>query len=92
MQVLLYAFLNASYETGFMNPINEAIRKYRQIDLSGFKKLDEVPYDFIRKRLSILISRGNTHLLVTKGAMSNVLPVCSPPRKLLREGSWTSLP
>jgi P-type Mg2+ transporter len=76
-KVLLYAFLNASYETGFMNPIDEAIRKYRSFDLSAFKKLDEVPYDFIRKRLSILISKGDTHLMVTKGALSNVLTVCS---------------
>jgi Mg2+-importing ATPase len=76
-KVLLYAFLNASYETGFMNPIDEAIRTYRPFDLSGYKKLDEVPYDFIRKRLSILISKGDTHLMVTKGALSNVLAVCS---------------
>ena len=76
-KVLLYAFLNASYETGFMNPIDEAIRKHRPLDLSGFKKLDEVPYDFIRKRLSILISKGDTHLMVTKGALSNVLAACS---------------
>jgi len=76
-KVLLYAFLNASYETGFMNPIDEAIRKYRPFDLSGYQKLDEVPYDFIRKRLSILISKGDTPLMVTKGALSNVLAVCS---------------
>ena len=76
-KVLRYAFLNASYETGFMNPIDEAIRKYRPFDLSGYQKLDEVPYDFIRKRLSILISKGDTHLMVTKGALSNVLTVCS---------------
>jgi Mg2+-importing ATPase len=76
-KVLLYAYLNASYETGFMNPIDEAIRKYRQFDLSGFKKLDEIPYDFIRKRLSILISKGETHRVVTKGALSNILAVCS---------------
>jgi len=76
-KVLLYAYLNASYETGFMNPIDEAIRKYRPFDLSNFKKLDEIPYDFIRKRLSILVSKGDTHLMVTKGALSNVLAVCS---------------
>jgi Mg2+-importing ATPase len=76
-KVLLYTFLNASYETGFMNPIDEAIRKYRLLDLSGFQKLDEVPYDFVRKRLSILISKGDAHLLITKGALSNVLAGCS---------------
>jgi P-type Mg2+ transporter len=76
-KVFLYAYLNASYETGFMNPIDEAIRKHHPLDLSGYKKLDEVPYDFIRKRLSILISKGDTHLMVTKGALSNVLAACS---------------
>ena len=76
-RVLLYAFLNASYETGFMNPIDEAIRKYRPFDLSGYQKLDEVPYDFVRKQLSILMSKGDMHLMVTKGALSNVLAACS---------------
>jgi Mg2+-importing ATPase len=76
-KVLLYAFLNASFETGFVNPIDEAIRKYRQFDLSTYQKLDEVPYDFIRKRLSILVSKDGMHLMVTKGAVPNVLDVCT---------------
>ena len=54
-KVLLYAYLNAFYETGFTNPIDEAIRTHRQFDLSGYQKLDEIPYDFLRKRLSILV-------------------------------------
>ncbi len=76
-KVLLYAFLNAYYETGFTNPIDQAIRTFRTFDLSGFQKLDEVPYDFIRKRLSILVSQGEKHLIITKGALSNVLAACS---------------
>jgi Mg2+-importing ATPase len=76
-KVLLYAFLNAFYETGFRNPIDEAIRKYRPLDLSGFKKLDEIPYDFIRKRLSILVSKNEGPQMVMKGALPNVLEVCS---------------
>ena len=40
-------------------------------------KLDEVPYDFIRKRLSILVSKDNKNLIVTKGALQNVLDVCT---------------
>ena len=50
---------------------------YRQFDLSGYQKLDEVPYDFVRKRLSILVSTANGHLMVTKGALRNILEVCS---------------
>jgi Mg2+-importing ATPase len=76
-KALLYAYINASYETGFTNPLDEAIRKHRQFDLAQVRKLDEVPYDFIRKRLSILVSKDDTHLLITKGALSNVLAVCS---------------
>jgi P-type Mg2+ transporter len=76
-KVLLHAYLNAFYETGFTNPIDEAIRTHRQFDLSGYRKADEIPYDFLRKRLSILVAHGDTHLMVTKGALANVLAVCS---------------
>jgi P-type Mg2+ transporter len=76
-KVLLHAYLNAFYETGFTNPIDEAIRAHRQFDLSGYAKTDEIPYDFLRKRLSILVAHDDTHLMVTKGALQNVLEVCS---------------
>jgi Mg2+-importing ATPase len=76
-RVLLYAYLNAFYETGFTNPLDEAIRRNRPFDLSGYRKLDEVPYDFIRKRLSILISKDDASLMITKGALPNILAVCS---------------
>jgi P-type Mg2+ transporter len=76
-KVLLYAYLNAFYETGFTNPIDEAIRSHRKFDLSGYRKADEIPYDFLRKRLSILIAHDDTHLMVTKGALANVLAVSS---------------
>ncbi len=76
-KVLFYAYLNAFFETGFANPIDAAIRNYRKFEVSGYQKMDEVPYDFIRKRLSILVSKDDRHLMVTKGALSNVLSVCS---------------
>ncbi len=76
-KVLRYAYLNAFYETGFTNPIDEAIRTHRQFDLTGYRKQDEIPYDFLRKRLSVLVSHSGTHLMVTKGALMNVLDVCS---------------
>jgi Mg2+-importing ATPase len=76
-KVFLYAYLNAIYETGFTNPIDEAIRTSRKVDISGYKKLDEIPYDFLRKRLSIVVSIGEDHLILTKGALTNILDVCS---------------
>jgi Mg2+-importing ATPase len=90
-KALLYAYINASYETGFTNPLDEAIRKHRQFDIAQVRKLDEVPYDFIRKRLSILVSKDGASLLITKGALSNVLAVCSnaemPDRKVFDIGT-----
>ena len=76
-KVLFHAYINAFYETGFTNPIDEAIRNYKQFDLAGYQKQDEIPYDFIRKRLTILVSHDNVHLMVTKGALQNVLDICS---------------
>jgi Mg2+-importing ATPase len=75
--VFLLAYANAFFETGFSNPIDQAILNYRKLDVSGFNKLDEVPYDFIRKRLSILVSNGDKHTIVTKGALVNVLEICT---------------
>jgi Mg2+-importing ATPase len=76
-KVFRYAYLNAFYETGFTNPIDEAIRTHNPVDLSGYIKKDEIPYDFLRKRLSIVVSHDDEYLMVTKGALINVLEVCS---------------
>jgi P-type Mg2+ transporter len=76
-KVRLYACLNASFETGFYNPIDDALRSQLKCDVSAYSKLDEVPYDFVRKRLTVLVSGGGTPLIITKGALANVLAVCS---------------
>jgi P-type Mg2+ transporter len=76
-KVLLYGALNAKYQNGFENPIDRAILSQNKFDLTQYTKLDEIPYDFLRKRLSILVSKDGTNLLVTKGALQNILEVCS---------------
>ena len=68
-QVLLYAYLNAANETGFGNPIDDAIRQSPVADADGWEKLDEIPYDFLRKRLSVLVQKDAQRLLITKGAL-----------------------
>ena len=73
----LYVYLNSFFETGFTNPIDEAIRAAAQFDLTQYQKLDEVPYDFVRKRLSILVAKDGATIMITKGAVSQVLDVCS---------------
>jgi len=75
-KVLLYAYLNAFYETGFFNPIDEAIRTHHKYDVTNYEKVDEIPYDFIRKRLSIIVRHNDENLMITKGALKNILEVC----------------
>ncbi|WFP65005.1 magnesium-translocating P-type ATPase [Mesorhizobium sp. WSM4904] len=79
-EVLLWARLNATLQTGLKNPLDEAIASAPpgQEDLSGFAKIDEIPYDFVRKRLSVALREGaREQILVTKGAVQNVLDVCA---------------
>jgi len=76
--VLRYAFLNAKLQTGLTNPLDEAILAQAQPDLAGVVKLGEVPYDFQRKRLSVVVAEeGGQALLITKGALEPVLNVCT---------------
>lgn len=78
--VHLHAVLNATFESGFANPIDTTLRAETGIDLAGFTKCDEVPYDFIRKRLSIVaeqVTGDRRHLMITKGAFAHVLAVCT---------------
>lgn len=76
-QVLLYAWLNASFESSFSNPIDTAIRSQHIPGTDSWHKRDELPYDFERKRLSVLAEHTDDLLLITKGALANVLAVCT---------------
>lgn len=87
-RVLLHAFVNASYETAFRNPIDAAIRAHGTFTLGGWRKLDEVPYDFSRKRLSVLADHEGRAVLITKGALSSVLDVCT----LAEQTDGTTIP
>jgi len=77
------AFLNAAFETGIANPIDAAITAAgEQAGLStvGHTKIDEIPYDFLRKCLTIVMAEGDDagrHRVVTKGAFLNVLSICT---------------
>lgn len=71
------AYLNAVFQNGLANPIDEAIKSSREFDVSDFEKIKEIPYDFTRKRLSVVINNKNTLFMVTKGALGKILEVCS---------------
>jgi Mg2+-importing ATPase len=75
-KVGLYAYVNAFFQVGYKNPIDSSLVAQAR-DVSGFEKLDEIPYDFIRKRLSILVDQAGRQSLITKGAFDQVLSVCT---------------
>src|SRR6185312_8869047 len=66
--VLQLAYINASFETGLKSPLDQAVLEARPIDLAGWRKLDEVPFDFERRRVSVLVERDGKRMLVVKGA------------------------
>jgi Mg2+-importing ATPase len=72
----LYACLNAKLQNGFTNPIDQAIVSLN-ISLKGYEKINEIPYDFIRKRLSVAVKNDQQRFFVTKGAFTNVLEICN---------------
>lgn len=76
-EVLRMASINAHVEAGFENPIDTAIRRVAPLLPAGVKRLDEVPYDFSRKRLSVLVIDHGETCMITKGAVSNILDVCT---------------
>lgn len=71
------AFLNASYETGYANPIDEALKNLIFEPKLISEKIGEIPYDFIRKRLSIAVNLNSERLLICKGAFTQILGICS---------------
>jgi Mg2+-importing ATPase len=76
-KVLEYAWLNASLQQGFHNPIDAAIIESHPDTAGSFEVQSEVPYDFIRKRLTIQIKNASDNIVITKGALNRVLEVCS---------------
>jgi len=71
--VFLLGYLNSSFESGIKAPLDEAILQYDQPNISTWAKLDEVPFDFERRRLSVLVEQGNQRLLIVKGAPEDIL-------------------
>ncbi len=75
-RVRLFVWLNAFFETGFENPLDEAVRAMPGMEAGVFSKKDELPYDFLRKRLSIVVTDGRQDLMITKGAVAETLAAC----------------
>ncbi len=81
-QVLEYAYLNSHYQSGLKNLLDVAVLQHVELGKNlhlhhQYKNLDEIPFDFMRRRLSVILSREDgTHVLICKGAVEEVFSVC----------------
>ena len=74
--VLRLVYLNSYFEAGIKSPLDDAILKHEHPSAAEYEKVDEIPFDFNRKRLSVVVRHGAEHLLITKGEAESVLAVC----------------
>ena len=65
--------MNSFFETGLKSPLDEAILAHDHLQVSPWKKIDEAPFDFERRRVSVLVDDGATRMLVVKGAPEDIL-------------------
>jgi len=72
-RVLALAYLNSYFETGLKNPLDAAILAHEEIDVGAWRKIDEVPFGFERRRISVLVDDGAKRLLAVKGAPEDIL-------------------
>jgi Mg2+-importing ATPase len=75
-RVLNLVYLNSYFEASIKSPMDDAILKHEHPTLPSYNKVDEIPFDFARRRLSVIVERDNQCILITKGAVEDVLKVC----------------
>jgi Mg2+-importing ATPase len=77
-KVLVYSFMNSYYETGLKSPLDNAILRHKNIDVKDYRKIDEIPFDFTRRRVSVVVEQEKSHarFLISKGAPEEIIKVC----------------
>jgi len=75
--VLELAYLNSYFETGLKSPLDNAILEYKNLEVGTWRKIDEIPFDFERRCVSVLIDDGSKRWLVVKGAAEEVVALCT---------------
>ncbi len=70
------AYLNSFHQTGIKNPLDDAILLHKKLDINAWQKTDEIPFDFYRKRMSVVVSNQETKTLICKGAPEELLKEC----------------
>ena len=74
-KVFEYSFLNSYYQTGLRSPLDEAILAFKEAHAAGFQKIDEVPFDFVRRRVSVVVEKERQRFFIAKGAPEEILKI-----------------
>jgi Mg2+-importing ATPase len=74
--VLRYAYINSFYQTGLKNLLDQAILKHEKLLIKEFQKIDEIPYDFERRIMSVVVESEGTHHIISKGAEEEIFKRC----------------
>ena len=74
-EVFKLAYLNSFFQTGIKNPLDDAIIDYGKPDISLFTKRDEIPFDFYRKRMSVVVKTDDKNILICKGAPEEIMKI-----------------
>ncbi len=75
-KVFTHAYLNSYFHTGMPNPLDSAIVEYRKVPVPGYKKIDEIPFDFVRRKMSVVVAKGKDRMIITKGAPEDIFRSC----------------
>ena len=76
--VLRYAYMNSYYQTGLRNLLDRSVLSHTELDVErGCKKVDEIPFDFQRKRMSVVVDYEGNHVLICKGAVEDIYKSCT---------------
>ncbi len=74
--VLRLIYLNSYFEAGIKSPLDDAVLKHVRPKIVEYAKVDEIPFDFNRKRLSVVVQHGDERLLITKGEAEGIWAIC----------------
>lgn len=76
-KVFEFGYLSSFYHTGVQSPLDDAIKNHQKLKIDEYEKIDEIPYDFLRKRSSMVVRVAGKRLLITKGAPEEIIKICN---------------
>ena len=74
-EIFQYAFISSTFRSGFKNPLDKAVKEFKNLNIGDCRKIDEIPFDFERKRDSVIVEQNGKRMLISKGAPEELFKV-----------------